>query len=171
MIDYAANLRRSDGSELRRGVPSISIRRPVFAPLVLLLCLASAGARAAGLDTLFEDKRIGVGVEASHKAGIPLVSASAGPLSFLAWDSENLGIGLTLPLGPKKGLNFGIGGFLAYRTDEVLGTHANFLVRGSYCWTEVCASVAHISHGRIFGFEEHAPNKGLNFLYLEYRFK
>jgi hypothetical protein len=127
------------------------------------------------MDTLTniftKDMRVGAGFEMAHELGMPMVSASAGPLSFLAWDSDNLGVGLTIPIGPSKGLNFGIGGFLAYRTDGFLGTHANFLVRGSYCWTEVCLSAAHLSHGRIFGFEENAPNKGLNFLYLEYRFK
>jgi hypothetical protein len=35
----------------------------------------------------------------------------------------------------------------------------------------VCLSAAHLSHGRIFGLDEHSANKGLNFLYLEYRFK
>ena len=80
-------------------------------------------------------------------------------------------LGITIPLGPSKGFNFGIGGFLAYHTDGFLGTHANFLVRASYCWTEVCLSASHLSHGRIFGLEENAPNKGLNFVFLEYRFK
>ena len=102
-----------------------------------------------------------------------MLSASAGPVSLLAWnhDGGNAGLGLTVPLGPSKGLNFGVGGLLAYRTDSFIGTRLNFLVRGSYCWTEVCLSAAHISHGRIFGFEEDAPNKGFNFVYLEYRFK
>lgn len=148
----------------------LAIRRCAFLPL-LLLGLASAAARGAGLDTLFDDKRIGAGIEISHEAGMPVVSASAGPLSFLAWDSDNLGLGISFPFGPDKGFNFGIGGFLAYRTDGLLGTRANFLLRGSYCWTEVCLSAVHLSHGRIFGLDENSPNKGLNFLYLEYRFK
>ena len=102
-----------------------------------------------------------------------MLSASAGPVSLLAWDLDraNAGLGLTIPLGRSKGLNFGIGGLVAYRTDDFIGTRLNFLVRGSYCWTEFCLSAAHISHGRIFGFEENSPNRGLNFLYLEYRFK
>lgn len=152
--------------------PHSIIRRPVLAALILL-CLASAQARAAGLATLFDDKRVGAGVEVSHEPGRPMLSASAGPVSVLAWDlaGGNGGLGLTFPLGGSKGFNIGIGGFVALRTDEFIGTRLNFLVRGSYCWTSVCVSAAHLSHGRVFGFEENAPNKGLNFVYLEYPFK
>jgi len=150
----------------------LQIRRPVFLT-ALLLYLASAAAHGAGLDTLFEDKRVGAGVEVSHEPGRPMLSASAGPVSVLAWDlaGGNGGLGLTFPLGGRKRLNLGIGAFIAYRTDEFIGTRLNFLLRGSYCWTSVCMSAAHLSHGRIFGFEESAPNKGLNFVYLEYPFK
>jgi hypothetical protein len=35
----------------------------------------------------------------------------------------------------------------------------------------VCASFAHISHGAALGIETEKANSGLNFLYLEYRYR
>jgi len=89
-----------------------------------------------------------------------------------AWNRDHVGLGLTLPLGPSEGLNIGLGGIVVNRTDELVGTKLNFLVRGSYCWKPVCISFAHVSHGaRVFGIAKDEANAGLNFLYLEYRFK
>jgi hypothetical protein len=64
-----------------------------------------------------------------------------------------------------------IGGMLVDKTDELVGTHFNFMVRGGYCFSQVCVSALHISHGRIFGLDKEAANGGLNFVFLEYRFK
>ena len=118
------------------------------------------------------DARIGAGIDVVHDRGLPMASVKVGWVSMLAWNADNFGVGLTVPIGRPDGLNFGLGGIAVYRTDsELIGTHLNFLVRASYCWTRICASFAHISHGRVLGIDEQAANASLNFLYLEYRLK
>jgi hypothetical protein len=104
-----------------------------------------------------------------------MLSASASFASLLAWrrssTGDNFGVGLAFPLGKPDGFNFGLGGFAVYKTDELLGTHLNFLARASYCRKTFCLSAVHLSHGRVFGLDKEAANAGLNFVFLEYRLK
>jgi hypothetical protein len=150
-------------------IPFRIIRRPALLP-ALFLCLASAAAHGQGIDA-----RIGAGIDVIHDVGTPMFSASASFASLLAWrrttSGDNFGMGLAFPLGNPEGLNFGLGAFAVYKTDELLGTHLNFLARASYCGKNLCLSAVHLSHGRIFGLDEDAANKGLNFVFLEYRLK
>ena len=131
------------------------------------LGLASSSLHAA---EWFEDGRIGGGVEVSHQDGMAMGSLALYPASLLVWEG-NFGAGLTYPIGPRVGWSGGLGGILVHRKDEDVGTHLNFLFRLSYCGRKVCASFAHISHGAALGIETDKANSGLNFLYLEYRFR
>ena len=99
-----------------------------------------------------------------------MASLALYPASILAWE-DNWGIGLTYPIGPRVGWSGAVGGIYVDRTDEDLGTRLNFLLRVSYCGEKVCASFAHISHGDALGIEKDKANSGLNFLYLEYRYR
>ena len=64
------------------------------------------------------------------------------------------------------GVEFGQAVFL-----DDIGTNLNLLFRLSYCGKRICASFAHISHGGALGIETDKANSGLNFLYLEYRYR
>ena len=151
-----------------------ALRRPALVACVLL-CLASAAAHGADLGALFADKRVGAGVDVVHDRGAPVLSASAGFASLLAWrrhsSGNNFGVGLAFPIGNPEGFNFGLGGMLIDKTDDLIGTHLNFLARASYCRKTFCLSAVHLSHGRIFGLDKEAANGGLNFVFLEYRLK
>jgi ABC-type amino acid transport substrate-binding protein len=131
-----------------------------------VLCAASPAIHAAEPDL-----RVGAGLDVIHKRGAVMAAVTYQPVSFYAWGNDNFGVGLTYRFGGPKGFSFNAGGIAVYRTDAVIGTHLNFLVRLSYCGKELCASFAHVSHGKIFGFDKDSANSGLNFLYLEYRLR
>ena len=114
------------------------------------------------------DARIGVGTDVIHKRYTLGGMAKYGPLSAFVWDA-NYGIGATLEMGRKVGWNAGLGMIVVRQTDDTIGTHLNFLIRGSYCLRKACLSAAHISHGSDLGIAAHRENDGLNFIYLEYR--
>jgi hypothetical protein len=140
--------------------------RSVAFIIAAALCAASSAARAADPDL-----RVGAGLDLIHRRGAFVAAVTYQPVSVYAWDNDNFGVGLTYRFGGPKGLSFNAGGIAVYRTDEVVGTHLNFLGRLSYCGERLCASFAHVSHGRIFGFDKGSPNSGLNFLYVEYRLR
>jgi hypothetical protein len=131
------------------------------------LSLASGSLQAGNW---FEDGRIGAGVDVKNQEGMAMASVALYPASLLVWEG-NFGVGLTYPIGPRVGLNGGLGGILVHRKDDDVGTQLNFLFRGSYCGQKLCLSFAHISHGGAIGIETDKANSGLNFLYLEYRYR
>jgi hypothetical protein len=134
---------------------------------ILALCLASFGLHARDW---FDDGRLGAGLDIVHQPGMPMASLALYPASFLVWE-DNWGVGLTYPIGPRVGWSGAVGGMYAYRTDDDIGTNLNFLFRLSYCGEKLCLSFAHISHGEALGIETDKANSGLNFLYLEYRYR
>jgi hypothetical protein len=103
---------------------------------------------------------------------MPVASVSLYPVSLYAWEG-NYGVVLAYPIGRPTGLNAEFGGIIVrYVNDDLNGTHGNFFLRASWCWTRVCASFAHVSHGaRLFGIRDELANKGLNFLFLEYKYR
>jgi hypothetical protein len=127
-------------------------------------------AALADTPSLFKEGRIGAGADVIHEAGLPMAALSLYPVSVYAW-SHNFGVGATFEMGKPEGWNGGIGGILVRTLDEDIGTHLNFLLRASYCGRKLCLSLAHISHGGVIGIREEANNYGLNFLFLEYRYK
>ena len=131
------------------------------------LSIASASLHAA---EWFKDGRIGAGADVVHQGGLVMASVALYPASVLAWE-EYWGMGLTYPIGPRVGWSGAVGGIYVERTDEDLGTRLNLLFRVSYCGEKLCASFAHISHGAAIGIEKDKANSGLNFLYLEYRYR
>lgn len=131
--------------------------------LLLLLALFSAGAFGGPREV-----RIGAGADVYNDAGMLMGSFDYRPASLLVWEG-NFGAGLSYNFGPDEGWNAGIGGILVGDTDELTGTHLNALLRVSYCGSRLCLSFSHISHGSRFGIYEDKPNRGLNFLYVEYR--
>jgi hypothetical protein len=131
------------------------------------LCIASRGLNAA---EWFRDGRIGAGIDVIHNQGQPMLSVALYPASFLVWD-HNFGVGLTYPIGGRVGWNAGLGAILTRREDDDVGTRLNLLGRVSYCGEKLCLSFAHISHGSALGIRDDAANSGLNFLYLEYRYR
>ena len=130
-------------------------------------CLASGSLHARDW---FADRRIGTGVELVHQDGMAAMSLTLSPAELLVW-SQNSGVGLTYRFGRERGWNAGLGGIVVRRTDEDLGTRLNFLLRASYCAKELCLSFAHISHGGGIGIYDDKANSGLNFLFLEYRYR
>ena len=128
-------------------------------------------AACAYADEPAREIRAGAGVDVVHRRGMPMVSLELRPASFLAWNNDNYGVGLTYAFGPRTGWNAAIGGFVARRTDDDIGTRLNVLARASYCGMQFCLSYSHISHASGLGIEKHSPNSGLNFLFLEYRYR
>jgi hypothetical protein len=118
-----------------------------------------------------QDVRVGAGLDVIHRRGAVMGALTVRPFSLFAWDNDNFGVGATIPIGGPSGLSAGAGGIVVYRTDGVIGTHLNFLGRVSYCGERVCLSFAHVSHGRVFGFDKGQANSGLNFVFLEYRLR
>jgi hypothetical protein len=141
----------------------VHLRLIIFA----VLCFVSSGLHAR---EWFKDGRIGAGIDLIHEQGMPMVSAALYPASFLLWD-HNFGVGLTYPVGPRVGWNAGLGGVLVRREDGNVGTRLNLLGRLSYCGEKLCLSYAHISHGSALGIRNNDANSGLNFLFLEYRYR
>jgi hypothetical protein len=138
-------------------------------PIAAMLCALSSGLACADEGGAPRELRIGVGVDVVKKSSMAMASVKLGPLAVLAWDNDNYGIGATWDFGSRVGWNGGIGGFLARRTDDDLGTRLNLLFRGSFCSEKVCVSLAHLSHGAAAGIAAGKANSGLNFLFVEYR--
>jgi hypothetical protein len=130
-------------------------------------CLASFGAHGR---EWFQERRIGTGVDVVHQQGMPMASVVLAPLEILVWE-HNAGVGLTYPIRTGRGWNASVGGIGVQREDGEVGTRLNFLFRLGYCGKELCLSFAHISHGAGLGIRESEPNSGLNFLFLEYRYR
>jgi hypothetical protein len=145
------------------------VRRRTTCLALALACLSSNAARADS-PTLFKEGRIGAGADVIHAAGTPLAAVSLYPVSLYAW-SHNFGAGLTWEIGKREGWNGGLGGIVVRNTDEDLGTNLNFLLRASYCGRKLCLSFSHISHGGVIGIRPDSDNYGLNFLFLEYRYR
>lgn len=141
------------------------LRGPAIIAIAGCCLLAAPISRAQDARS---EVRLGAGADIVHKDGMAMASVAAGPFSFLFW-SGNYGAALTYNFGARVGWNAGVGAIIARRTDEEVGTHPNALLRGSYCWEQLCLSLAHISHGGDLGIEKGKANDGLNFLYLEYR--
>lgn len=138
---------------------------------VLILLLSSSAAHAFSCCSNFGEGRIGAGVDVIHEKGMPVANVSLYPASLYVWEG-NYGIALAYPIGRPQGVNAGFGGILVRNRDENLGTNGNFFARVSWCWTRACLSFAHLSHGAgIFKIRDNEANKGLNFLFLEYRYR
>jgi hypothetical protein len=116
------------------------------------------------------DVRLGAGADVLHQRGKAVVALTADSFTLLAWNNANFGAGVSYRLGRPTGLSGSIGGIVVHHTDEDVGTHLNVLLRASYCGEKLCLSYAHISHAS-FLFAADAANSGLNFVFLEYRFR
>lgn len=133
---------------------------PVIVVLILLLWASLA----------FGEVRVGGGVDIVHQPGMEVVTVKLDAMEVLYWE-KNFGIGAAYDVGNTVGWQAGLGGIYVAKTDDDVGTRANFLLRGSYCWVRTCLSVRHISHGSSLGIARDRPNSGLNFIALEYRFR
>ena len=137
---------------------------------VLILFFAGA-AHAFSCCSNFGDGRVGAGTDFIHDKGMPGAILTLAPVSLLVW-SHNAGVALAYPFGRRVGFGGSAGGILVRNLNEDVGTHLNFYVSGSYCREKWCLEVAHISHGaKLFGIREDAANHGINFLFLEYRYR
>jgi hypothetical protein len=144
------------------------VRRAV----AVLIFVFSSAAHAFSCCSNFGQGRIGAGIDVIHEKGMPVANVSLYPASLYVWE-RNYGVVLAYPIGQPTGLNAEFGGILVrYLHEDVNGTHGNFFTRLSWCWTRACVSFAHISHGaRLFGIKDELDNKGLNFLFLEYKYR
>lgn len=142
------------------------------AVVVLTLLLFSGAAQAQKFNERFGDGRLGLGADVIHEKGMPAAIVTLTPVSVLVW-SHNAGVALAYPFGRfANGLHGSFGGILVKNLDQLTGTHLNFFGTVGYCRTRVCLSFAHVSHGRgAFNIREDAPNRGLNLLFLEYRYR
>lgn len=139
--------------------------------VAVLIFLLSSSVSAFNCCSNFGQGRIGAGVDVIHEKGMAMGNISLYPASLYVWE-RNYGVALAYPIGKPQGLNGELGGILVRHLDENTGTNGNFFARVSWCWTRVCASFAHISHGAgIFRIRDDEPNKGLNFLFLEYKYR
>ena len=139
--------------------------------VVVLFLLFSSAAHALNCCSNFGQGRVGLGADVIHEAGMPVGNVSLYPVSLYFWRG-NYGAVLAYPIGPRRGLNAEFGGILVRYVDETVGTNGNFFLRASWCGERLCLSFAHVSHGaRLFGIREELDNKGLNFLFLEYRYR
>jgi hypothetical protein len=142
--------------------------RSAVAVLILLFC---SSAHALNCCSNFGQGRIGAGVDVIHEKGMAVANVSFYPASLYLWE-RNYGVALAYPVGKPRGLNAEFGGILVRNIDENVGTNGNFFTRLSWCWTKACLSFAHISHGAgIFKIRDNEANKGLNFLFLEYKYR
>ena len=138
---------------------------------VLTLLLFSSAAHAFSCCSNFGQGRIGAGIDVIHEKGMAVANVSLYPASLYVWE-KNYGVALAYPIGKPQGLNAELGGILVRNLDENIGTNGNFFARLSWCWTRACLSFAHISHGAgIFKIRDNEANKGLNFLFLEYKYR
>ena len=139
--------------------------------VVVLILLFSSAAQAFSCCSNFGQGRLGLGADVIHEKGMAMGSVSLYPASLYVWE-RNYGIALAYPIGQPRGINAEFGGILVRNVDETLGTNGNFFMRASWCGKRFCLSFAHISHGGgIFGIREDAGNKGLNFLFLEFKYR
>lgn len=138
---------------------------------VLLFLLLTSTAHALNCCSNFGQGRIGAGIDVIHEKGMPVANVSLYPASLYVWE-RNYGVALAYPVGKPRGLNAEFGGILVRNLAEDIGTHGNFFARLSWCWTRTCLSFAHISHGAsLFNIRDNEANKGLNFLFLEYKYR
>ena len=138
--------------------------------VLALFCLVHP-AQAFKFNERFGEGRIGAGMDVIHDKGMPLAILTLAPASLLVW-SHNAGFALAYPFAKRNGLNGSFGGILVKNLNDDIGTHLNFYGTVSYCRARACLSFAHISHGRgVFNIREDAPNHGVNFLFLEYRYR
>jgi hypothetical protein len=139
-------------------------------PFALALALLLPFACAAADGLIKRDFRVGLGGEFIHERWTGAMTVKYGAAQGFFWHN-NHGLGLTWDFGElkRRGFNAGVGGVVIRETNGSVGTHLNFLFRGSYCRTRWCLSVAHISHGSDLGIRQDKENDGLNFLFLEYR--
>jgi hypothetical protein len=120
---------------------------------------------------MLREARVGAGVDIIHEKGMPVAVGTWSVASVLVW-SHNAGIALAYPFGRPVGLNAAAGGILVKNLNDEVGTHGNFYGKVSYCVDKACLSFSHISHGaRVFGIRSEDANYGLNFLFLEYRYR
>ena len=139
--------------------------------VAVLTFLFSSAAHAFSCCSNFGQGRIGAGIDVIHEKGMAVANISLYPASLYVWE-RNYGVVLAYPIGNPRRLNAEFGGILVRNIDENTGTHGNFFTRVSWCWTKACLSFAHVSHGaRVFGIREELDNKGLNFLFLEYKYR
>ena len=146
------------------GLPSIGLKNQALLYTLSLAALCALAAPAAAVEV-----RVGAGADIIHREGMKMVTASVGPVSFLAWDNRQHALALSYRFGPRTGLSGAVGGLLARRTDEDLGTRLNFALQANYCGEVLCLGFMHISHGSSLGLRRRTANSGLNFLFLEYR--
>ena len=140
------------------------------AVVVLILSLSST-AHALNCCSNFGQGRIGAGIDVIHEKGMPVANISLYPVSAYVWE-HNYGVALAYPFSLPRHFNMELGGILVRHIDENVGTNGNFFLRGSWCPGKVCVSFAHISHGAgTFKIRDNEANKGLNFLFLEYRYR
>lgn len=139
--------------------------------VAVLAFFLSCSAHAAKFAENFGEGRIGAGADVIHDKGMPMAIVTLAPASVLLW-SHNAGFALAYPFGRRQGLNGSAGGIVASNLNEDIGTHLNFYLTASYCGSRACLSFAHISHGRgVFNIRQDAPNHGVNFLFVEYRYR
>ena len=139
--------------------------------VAVLIFLLSSGAHAFNCCSNFGQGRVGLRPDVIHEKGMAVGSVSLYPASLYVWE-RNYGVALAYPVGRPTGINAEFGGILVRNVDEDLGTNGNFFMRASWCRTRFCLSFAHISHGGgIFGIRDDVGNKGLNFLFLEFKYR
>ena len=138
--------------------------------VAVLTFFLSSTAHALNCCSNFGQGRIGAGIDVIHEKGMAVANVSLYPASLYVWRTE-LRRGARLPdRQPARASTPRFGGILVRNLDENVGTNANFFTRLSWCWTKACLSFAHISHGAgIFKIRDNEANKGLNFLFLEYK--
>jgi len=140
--------------------------------VAVLTLLFAGAAHAFNCCSHFGEGRVGAGIDVVHEKGMPVANISLYPASLYVW-RDNFGIALAYPIGNPRRLNAEFGGILVRHVNEDdVGTHANFFGRVSWCFSKSCVSFAHISHGAgLFGIRDDVGNKGLNFLFLEYKYR
>ena len=133
--------------------------------------LLSCTAHALNCCSNFGQGRVGAGIDVIHEKGMPVANVSLYPASLYVW-RDNFGVALAYPIGNPRRLNAEFGGIVVRHVMDDVGTHANFFTRVSWCGARACLSFAHVSHGAsLFGIREDVGNKGLNFLFLEYKYR
>ena len=139
--------------------------------MAVLILILSSSAQAFNCCSDFGQGRIGAGIDVIHEKGMAVANVSLYPASLYVWE-RNYGVALAYPFGKPRGINAELGGILVRNRDEDVGTNGNFFARLSWCPGKACLSFAHISHGAgLFKIRDKEANKGLNFLFLEYRYR
>ena len=139
--------------------------------VAVLALFFSCAAHALSCCSNFGQGRVGAGIDVIHEKGMAVANLSLYPASLYVWRG-NYGVALAYPIGQPRGASAEIGGIVVRELDDNVGTHANFFTRVSWCGARACLSFAHVSHGAsVFGIRDDVGNKGLNFLFLEYRYR